>query len=249
MSTDWKTAFDNFGVKTVTKTDKDKKAFVPNADQKWAMSSAGVEPGDGGENAVRILIHVLDDSDEDELDTSYYSAMRKSDPTRVPEPRMGRDFIHWAELGDEIAIGNIGDQIYAWKVTAGDLPLNDTAGKIASTADEDDVLAKARKAVGKPPKQMKTVSDFKRNLAVVAGALARSNGACETPACATPLFQKDNGMNFLEVHHIVPLAEDGEDTLANAAALCPMCHRELHYGSARMAKRLVLKNAVRAKEP
>jgi predicted HNH restriction endonuclease len=248
VSTDWQSAFDNFGVKTVTWTDVDKSAFVPNAEQKWAMSQAGFEPGAGGENAIRIQIHVLNDPEFDVLDTSYYSSMRRSDPTRTPEPRMGREFIHWAKRGDKIAIGNIGDQIYAWKVAAVDLPLAETANRIASTADEQDILQKAREAKGKPPKQERTVSDFKRNLAVVAGALTRANGGCEMPNCSIVLFQKDDGGNFLEVHHIVPLGEDGDDTLVNAAALCPMCHRELHYGTKRLAKRRVLQAAIQAKE-
>jgi len=28
----------------------------------------------------------------------------------------------------------------------------------------------------------------------------------------------------------VPLSEGGEDTLENAIALCPNCHRKMHYG-------------------
>jgi predicted HNH restriction endonuclease len=249
MSTDWQSAFDNFGVKTVTRTDIGKSAFVPNADQKWAMSEAGFQPGNGGENAVRIDIEVLNDPTFEVLDTSYYNSMRRSDPTRTPEARMGREFIRWAKLGDEIAIGNIGNRIYAWKVKAGELPLTETANRIASTADESDVLERAREAKGKPPKQAKTVSDFKRNLAVVAGAIARANGKCEMPNCSTALFQKDDGRNFLEVHHIVPLGEGGDDTLVNAAALCPMCHRELHYGAKRLSKRKALRDAIIAKEP
>jgi 5-methylcytosine-specific restriction protein A len=31
------------------------------------------------------------------------------------------------------------------------------------------------------------------------------------------------------VHHIVPLAEGGPDDLGNTAALCPNCHRAVHY--------------------
>ncbi|MFM0350878.1 HNH endonuclease [Paraburkholderia sp. RL17-347-BIC-D] len=29
----------------------------------------------------------------------------------------------------------------------------------------------------------------------------------------------------------MPLAQGGPDTVANAIALCPNCHRERHYGS------------------
>jgi 5-methylcytosine-specific restriction protein A len=34
----------------------------------------------------------------------------------------------------------------------------------------------------------------------------------------------------LEVHHKKQLSEGGEDTVENAIALCPNCHREAHYG-------------------
>lgn len=32
------------------------------------------------------------------------------------------------------------------------------------------------------------------------------------------------------MHHRRRLADGGEDTVANAIALCPSCHRERHYG-------------------
>lgn len=248
MSTNWASAFENFAIKTVTFTDKNKGAYVPTAQQRAVLSAAGYEPGQGGENAVLVTVEVLGDPQWSELETSYYGSMRRG-AGRSPEIRMGRDFIHWAEIGDSIGVGNIGDRVYAWKAEAAAMPIADIANKIASTADQEDLLRKAREAKGKPPKQPKTIADFKRNVAVVAGALARSNGKCEMPKCGTALFQKDDGSNFLEVHHIVPLGEEGEDTLVNAAALCPMCHRELHFGAARITKRAVLQAAIRAKEP
>jgi predicted HNH restriction endonuclease len=61
------------------------------------------------------------------------------------------------------------------------------------------------------------------------------------PGCGTILFERDNGKNYVEVHHVIPLGEDGDDSLANAAALCPQCHREQHFGKGRAAKRKVLK--------
>jgi predicted HNH restriction endonuclease len=82
---------------------------------------------------------------------------------------------------------------------------------------------------------------------MVAGALIRSNQACEMPFCSIPLFLKDDGQPFLEVHHVVPLAESGVDELGNAAALCPMCHRELHFGRDRLKKRAKLAAAIAAK--
>ncbi|WP_342542729.1 HNH endonuclease signature motif containing protein [Paenisporosarcina sp. FSL H8-0542] len=35
---------------------------------------------------------------------------------------------------------------------------------------------------------------------------------------------------YLEVHHIKRLADNGEDSVENAIAVCPNCHRELHFG-------------------
>ncbi|MFC1652495.1 HNH endonuclease [Planctomycetota bacterium] len=40
-------------------------------------------------------------------------------------------------------------------------------------------------------------------------------------------------MLFLEVHHLFRLADDGPDIPDNVAAICPNCHRELHYGADR----------------
>ena len=212
VEVDLGTIFDKYGIKAVTKTDKEKGAFVPNAEQKAALNAAGFEPGQGGENATFLTVEVLGDPNQKSLETSYYSSMRL-DPKRTPEPRMGRDFIHWVEIGEAIAIGNIGGKIYASKIEELDIGLNEIGGDIADTADRDQLLARARLEKGRPKKQSKTVSDFRRSLAVVAGALARANGSCETPNCTSVLFQKKNGTNFLEVHHIVPLGEGGDDTL------------------------------------
>nr|WP_275041241.1 HNH endonuclease signature motif containing protein [Halomonas meridiana] len=45
-----------------------------------------------------------------------------------------------------------------------------------------------------------------------------------------PFNRKSDGSPYLEVHHRKPLAEGGDDTVANAIALCPNCHRAAHYG-------------------
>nr|WP_307993153.1 HNH endonuclease [uncultured Niameybacter sp.] len=34
----------------------------------------------------------------------------------------------------------------------------------------------------------------------------------------------------MEEHHLIPLSEGGEDSLSNVFALCPNCHREMHFG-------------------
>lgn len=81
-----------------------------------------------------------------------------------------------------------------------------------------------------PTKTIVSQVVFKRNQNVVAEVLFRANGICEK--CKNPApFKTDNeNKPYLEVHHLIPLAEGGDDTVDNAIALCPNCHRHAHYG-------------------
>jgi len=69
-----------------------------------------------------------------------------------------------------------------------------------------------------------------RNPDVIAEVLTRAKGTCEARRCVAPFNRASNGTPYLEVHHKVRLADGGEDTIENAIALCPNCHREKHYG-------------------
>jgi 5-methylcytosine-specific restriction enzyme A len=60
-------------------------------------------------------------------------------------------------------------------------------------------------------------------------ARKRAMGACELCGEKAP-FSTPAGEPFLEVHHILRLADDGPDDPENVAALCPNCHRNAHYG-------------------
>lgn len=78
-------------------------------------------------------------------------------------------------------------------------------------------------------------TQYKRDPEVVAWVLSKANGICESCTNPSP-FEKDDGTPFLEVHHLRMLADSGSDTITNAVALCPNCHRELHYGKERLLK-------------
>jgi hypothetical protein len=71
---------------------------------------------------------------------------------------------------------------------------------------------------------------FLRNPDVVAEVLFRAQGKCDYCHRPAPFLRKKNGSPYLEVHHKKQLANGGEDTVENAIALCPNCHRELHFG-------------------
>lgn len=56
----------------------------------------------------------------------------------------------------------------------------------------------------------------------------RANGICDL--CREPApFEDLNGIPFLEEHHIIWLSDAGSDSTINARALCPNCHRKMHF--------------------
>lgn len=71
---------------------------------------------------------------------------------------------------------------------------------------------------------------FKRNPQVIIKALKLADGRCEHCQKEAPFIKTSDNEPYLEVHHIIPLSKNGKDTLNNAIALCPNCHRNAHYG-------------------
>ena len=82
----------------------------------------------------------------------------------------------------------------------------------------------------KPKKVLRYIEDYARNPDVVAEALYRAKGICEKCRQFAPFIKKSNGEPYLEVHHIKPLSQGGEDSLENVKAICPNCHRKMHFG-------------------
>lgn len=74
-----------------------------------------------------------------------------------------------------------------------------------------------------------TTTVYTRSPYVVAEVLLRASGICQNCKNDAP-FKKEDGTPFLEVHHIEWLSNGGEDSVENAIALCPNCHRQAHYG-------------------
>jgi 5-methylcytosine-specific restriction endonuclease McrA len=75
-----------------------------------------------------------------------------------------------------------------------------------------------------------TTLAFNRNPDVIAEVLLRAGGYCEACGQPAPFTRASDGTPYLEVHHRVRLADGGDDTVENAIALCPNCHRKQHYG-------------------
>jgi 5-methylcytosine-specific restriction enzyme A len=83
--------------------------------------------------------------------------------------------------------------------------------------------------IAAPQKTIVEVTQYSRDASVKAWILRNAAGHCECCGAAAPFLGVD-GIPFLEVHHVSHLADGGEDTVANAIAICPNCHRCLHYG-------------------
>jgi len=92
----------------------------------------------------------------------------------------------------------------------------------------DAELSKRANMANRSNGSRKTVStQYDRNPWVSENAKRQANGICQL--CKQPApFIKSNGEPYLEAHHIVWLAKEGEDTPQNTVALCPNCHRKMH---------------------
>ena len=81
-----------------------------------------------------------------------------------------------------------------------------------------------------PHKIISAITQISRDPKVKAWVLKNSGNSCEVCKKDAPFFSND-GTPFLEVHHLRRLADGGTDTITNVVAVCPNCHRELHFGA------------------
>ncbi|OYD77973.1 UNVERIFIED_ORG: 5-methylcytosine-specific restriction protein A [Burkholderia sp. CF145] len=112
--------------------------------------------------------------------------------------------------------------------------------QVAAALDDSPEKRRARlQAAARVPKKIAAVTEvYVRNPDVVAEVLYRARGACERCGQNAPFVRRSDGTPYLEVHHKTQLAHGGEDAVENAQALCPNCHRELHFGFSTGSQRL-----------
>jgi hypothetical protein len=91
---------------------------------------------------------------------------------------------------------------------------------------------------GRPERREVPGHAFVRSAIVRNNVRVRANGKCEW--CGELGFKMADGRIYLETHHVVPLSEDGSDSVTNVAALCPNHHREAHHGENRKDMRVRL---------
>ncbi|OGR08032.1 MAG: hypothetical protein A2511_17535 [Deltaproteobacteria bacterium RIFOXYD12_FULL_50_9] len=85
-------------------------------------------------------------------------------------------------------------------------------------------------AATRPARVLALTHVYARNPDVVAEVLVRATGVCEVCRKPAPFRRAKDSSPYLEVHHKIQLADNGEDTVENAIAVCPNCHRQAHFG-------------------
>ena len=115
-------------------------------------------------------------------------------------------------------------------IESGRLGLDVEADFEAAVSKE--IKTRPKKVKGNPnPLQREVRSlQYVRDPKVVAYVLRHSKGKCFDCKEKGPFVSRTTGLPYLEVHHIQTLKEGGADTIENAVALCPNCHRKRHHG-------------------
>lgn len=65
---------------------------------------------------------------------------------------------------------------------------------------------------------------------IIASVLDRAKGHCELCQAKAPFLKKSDGTPYLEIHHNKSLCDGGSTSVENIIALCPNCHRKIHFG-------------------
>ena len=110
--------------------------------------------------------------------------------------------------------------------------------------NNDELKKRAERGEQQPSKRVVFSTQYDRSPWVVEYVKRRANGFCEACGASAPFKTEDN-IPYLEVHHIKPLAEGGGDTINNAAALCPNCHRRCHYAKDKVSYGKELQNKLK----
>lgn len=119
-----------------------------------------------------------------------------------------------------------------------DMPTDSTS--LPKTLAEARLLAIAAAAGNDLQAGLSTVRNlYARSRAVKNYVLMRAAGVCES--CHKPApFSRPNGSPYLEPHHTTRVSDGGPDHPRFVGAICPACHREIHYGKDGDAKNSAL---------
>jgi len=238
------TTFNFYGLKTVSSTDKNKGAYVPNMNQKHIFEIMNINPFERRQD-----IEIKELFTNKTLTISYYGSRREGS-NRTPELRMGlHDLIDYFEIGDELLFATDMTNIFIYNLSKldGENTQNDeNEERLYAQIDIDTLKAKVQKMNTIATQTSRAVNVYVRNNALRTLVKRRSNYSCEMPSCDYMGFEQENGDKYIEVHHLIPLSQGGEDSLSNTVALCPICHRKLHYAHNKKKLQTILQEYIKS---
>jgi DNA-binding XRE family transcriptional regulator len=81
-----------------------------------------------------------------------------------------------------------------------------------------------------PIRTVVSMEVYFNNPNIINEVFLRAKGVCESCKQPAPFNRASDNSPYLEVHHILPLSTGGADSSANVMAVCPNCHKKLHFG-------------------
>lgn len=106
---------------------------------------------------------------------------------------------------------------------------NDKTEYAGDLSNNELKVAAQRNESIKPKQYVSEVKQIERNPYIAEYAKRRANGICQLCGMPAPFNSPKTGEPYLESHHIIWLSDGGSDTIDNTVALCPNCHRKMHY--------------------
>jgi len=213
---------------------EDKRSLLPDRRSDVDRQIVKHQPGEGGLYPTaqgKVCVNLLSVRGLKRVPSPFrveLLAKTVDDTPLKPRTRAGR----WPYVYELPGWVGTSREVYVLEVAEQELEAQVARSLALSPAERKKRLIKASRI----PKKKQIISqEYYRNPDVIAEVLLRAKGQCEQCGASAPFTRASDGSPYLEVHHRVWLSAGGEDTVENAMAVCPDCHREKHYGVSNQA--------------
>ncbi|WP_256384438.1 HNH endonuclease [Photobacterium toruni] len=143
---------------------------------------------------------------------------------------LGRNWVSGLKPAKNVG-RRIGEQIESLIALHENRPSDPQVGfEIEVSSYQQKTTQKKPDGVGEPKAKYASNVVYDRSAQVKAWVLNRADGVCELCGVEAP-FTTYVGKPYLEVYHVKRLSFGGSDKVTNCVALCPNCHRSLHYSN------------------
>lgn len=189
--------------------------------------------GQKGDQEDRFQNKTLRLAKESGIDVYLFESYRPKEYTYLGPVELCGDIYEDKQVDELGAIRTV--LVFPLKIISDNIPIPLEAfetkanilNKAARKRSSQQLIQRALAIQGRASKQTTTAPYYSRNQNVVELVKRHARGHCALCEQFAP-FKSTQGEPYLEVHHIIWLSQDGEDSLVNTVALCPNCHRKMH---------------------